>query len=726
MSSEREATAAASAGAALVALPAESPLRMPRHSLHEPRQPLRASPSWAARVATGLARAYVFAATLALAGYGTFEMHGVLSPTSITPLQWVFLVLFSVNFTWISFAVAQATLGFARSLMPQLRQIPEHQGELPFSTAILLPVYNESPQRIAAAVTAMRGELATHEPGRYAFFILSDTNQADAWVAEEAVFRTIVAPTDAACPVFYRRRADNSERKAGNIADWVRRWGGAYEAMVVLDADSIISPDTLVRLSRRLAAAPGIGLIQTLPRIVRARSLYGRAQQFANQCYGPIYGGGLAAWHGLSSNFWGHNAVLRTRAFAASCSLPLLKGKPPFGGAVMSHDFIEAALLRRAGWGVRFDVDLQQSWEEAPPSLVDVLVRDRRWCQGNLQHSRFLFARGLTLTSRLHLLTGIMAYASAALWLVLVIVGLVIAVQAQFVRPEYFAEPSLFPTWPVFDSERALQLFIVSMAVVLAPKVFGWIAALVRWRLCMGFGGPLMLTLSTLFETLLSALYAPILMFTQTHVIWLVLRGSDSGWKPQRRDDGALGWGAAVRAHRAHMALGLTLALVAWAVHESLFLWLLPITLGLVFAVALSWISGGIRRGKVFAVLGLLRSPEEKRPAAVLARLDEALQRQPPRGEEDALARLACDPALLAWHRAQLAPAQRRPTLADFNASAVTAAWKAEHAATLGELSQCLTPAEALALINQPAGLDRLESLRDGEQPPNLGAPVRN
>jgi len=174
------------------------------------------------------------------------------------------------------------------------------------------------------------------------------------------------------------------------------------------------------------------------------------------------------------------------------------------------------------------------------------------------------------------------------------------------------------------------------------------------------------------------------------------------------------------------MALGLTLALVAWAVHESLFLWLLPITLGLVFAVPLSWLSGGIRRGRAFAVLGLLRSPEEKRPAAVLARLDEALQRQPPRGEEDALARLACDPALLAWHRAQLAPAQRRPTLADFNASAVTAAWKAEHAATLGELSQCLTPAEALALINQPAGLDRLESLRDGEQPPNLGAPVRN
>jgi len=655
---------------------------------------------------------YVGGATLSLAAYGTMEMHGVLSTISITPLQWVFLVLFSINFTWIAFAFAQATLGFARSLLPPLLKTPEHAGEIPFKTAILLPVYNESPQRIAAAIVAMRSELAARQPGKYAFFILSDTNQADAWIDEEAVFKSIVS-ADTDCPVFYRRRADNRERKAGNIADWVTRWGGDYEAMIVLDADSIISPDTLVTLSRRIAAAPGVGLIQTLPRIVRARSLYGRAQQFANQCYGPIYARGLAAWHGLSSNFWGHNAIIRTRAFAESCSLPLLRGRPPFGGAVLSHDFIEAALLRRAGWGVRFDVDLQQSWEEAPPSLVDVLVRDRRWCQGNLQHSRFLFAKGLTLASRLHLFTGIMAYVSAALWLLLVIVGLVIAVQAQIVRPEYFAEPSLFPTWPVFDSERALKLFVISMAVVLAPKVFGWFAALVNFPLSMRFGGPILLTLSTLFETLLSVLYAPILMFAQTHVIWAVLLGRDSGWELQRRDDGALSWTEAARAHRGQMLFGVALALIAWTLNEALFYWLLPITLGLVLAIPLSWISGGTGRGKLFASLGLLRAPEEKQPAAVLARLQAALEELPGHRNEPALKRLARDSSLLAWHRAQLAPATAGPTLADFNAAAVTAAWKVEHATSLDELCQWLNPAETLALINQPTGLDRLQSLAD-------------
>jgi membrane glycosyltransferase len=225
---------------------------------------------------------------------------------------------------------------------------------------------------------------------------------------------------------------------------------------------------------------------------------------------------------------------------------------------------------------------------------------------------------------------------------------------------------------------------------------------------------------------LLSALYAPILMFTQTHVIWIVLRGSDSGWKPQRRDDGTLGWAAAVRAHRAHMLLGVALALVAWAVHAPLFLWLLPITLGLVLAVPLSWISGGVRRGKLFAALGLLRAPEEKRPAPVLARLQAELERQPAMSDEKALTRLAENPALLAWHRAQLAAAMGRPTLADFNAAAVTAAWKAEHAATVDELCHWLDPAETLALINRPNGLDRLEALRDSQPSLAVEGPIRN
>ncbi|MFN2330233.1 MAG: hypothetical protein ABR612_15095, partial [Chromatocurvus sp.] len=200
--------------------------------------------------------------------------------------------------------------------------------------------------------------------------------------------------------------------------------------------------------------------------------------------------------------------------------------------------------------------------------------------------------------------------------------------------------------------------------------------------LCLRFGGPILLTLSTLFETLLSALYAPILMVAQFHVIWAVLLGHDSGWNPQRRDDGALDWATAFRAHRGHMLFGAVLALIAWEISQPLFYWLLPITLGLVLAAPLSWISGGSRRGRVFAWVGLLRAPQEKRPAPVLLRMQAELDLLPAEPGGSALRRLAADPALLAWHQSQLhqPSAVSKPVMADFKASAVTAVWKAEHA----------------------------------------------
>ncbi|GAB3278745.1 glucans biosynthesis glucosyltransferase MdoH [Parahaliea aestuarii] len=692
------------------ALPPEAPLEMPRHCVHERASPQRTRPGPWQALKTALSRLLVAAVTLLLAHYGISEMYAVLSTTSITVLQWGFLLIFGINFSWIAFAFAQALLGFLSSLLPRLQRPPEHTGELPFRTAILLPVYNEAPRRIAAAIQVMRDGLAAQAPGHYAFFILSDSNRADAWLDEEQVFSAMCRGSQPDCPVYYRHRADNAERKAGNIADWVKRWGAAYEAMIVLDADSVMSPASLITLTRRLAADPGLGLIQTLPCIVRARSLYGRLQQFANQCYGPVYARGLAAWHGRASNFWGHNAIIRTRAFAGAAGLPLLSGKPPFGGHVLSHDFIEAALLRRAGWGVRFDCDIGASFEEAPPSLVDVLVRDRRWCQGNLQHSRFLLARGLSGASRLHLLTGILSYLSAVFWLGLVLLGLAIALQASLVRPEYFAQPALFPTWPVFDAERARWLFGISMAVILAPKWFGGVLALLQPRRLMGFGGPLLLPLSLLTETLLSALYAPILMLGQSRVVWSVLRGKDAGWQPQSRDDGALSVGTALRTHWGHTLFGATLAATAWFIHPELFLWLLPITAGLLLSVPLSWLSGGAARGRLFDALGLLRAPGERRKPTILTRLQSAEQEPAFAAQESyagALVRLQDDADLYRWHLAQLPVQAPEATRQAFHAPSVTAAWKVERDADVTALENCLDNRELLALLADRALMER-------------------
>ena len=688
------------------ALPAQAPLEMPRRRVHEPRQRLRGGPGGWEMLQITLARLFVTGLALALSIYGVREMYGVLSTATITALQWGFLVLFALNFTWIAFAFAQAALGFLDGLRPRVRGRAEQVGELPFCTAVLVPVYNEEPLRIAAAIRTMREGLARLAPGKFAFFILSDTNRPEAWLDEEAVFAELTRIDAPDCPVYYRHRQDNSERKAGNIAEWVQRWGGDYEAMLVLDADSVMSPESMVTLARRLAAEPGLGLIQTLPCIVRARSLYGRLQQFANQCYGPVYARGLAAWHGWSSNFWGHNAIIRTRAFAESACLPVLDGTPPFGGHILSHDFIEAALLRRAGWGVRFDCDIRHSFEEAPPSLIDVMVRDRRWCQGNLQHARLLLARGLSPATRIHLFTGIMSYLSAALWLMLVLLGLAIALQASLVRPEYFARPSLFPTWPVFDAERARWLFGVSMAVILAPKWFGGTLVLLQPRRLFAFGGPVLLPLSLLLETLLSALYAPILMVAQTRVVWQVLRGRDSGWHPQSRDDGALSLSTALRAHWGHSVFGAVLAALAWWLNHELFLWLLPITAGLVLSIPLSWLSGGAAKGRLLELAGLLRAPHERRPCAVLARLQRELERPPPSAMPIApgspLVALQRSETLRQWHLAQLPEQSRVRGAAVFHAPSVTAQWKAAHARSLIDLQDCLSSAELMALLQQP------------------------
>lgn len=677
------------------ALPNEATLDMPRHEVNEARQAAKKQ-NQRFFLTTLLSRLFVLVGTLGLATYGASEMYAVLSTNHITWLQWLFLALFCINFTWVSFAFTQATLGLLFKLSPFKRKRKEVDAQ--GVTAILLPVYNEDPARIRASIEAMHEDLVAKAPGKFAFFILSDTNRAENSIKEKHTFYPVLNQDKDGCPIYYRRRLNNVERKAGNVAEWLTRFGSDYECMIVLDADSLMSAECLLSMSRRMAAEPSLGLIQTLPTIIRADTLYSRIQQFANQCFGPIYAAGLTTWHGNASNFWGHNAIIRTKAFAEACGLPILPGKAPFGGHVMSHDFIEAALLRRAGWGVRFDTDLQASYEEAPPSLIDVMVRDRRWCQGNLQHKAFVNAKGLHFVSRMHLMTGIFSYFSAVFWFALIAVGFALAVQAYFVKPDYFNNLSLFPNWPVFDFEKARSLFIVSMALVLAPKIYGWLSALLHWRQCWKFGGPIMLTLDTLLEILVSALYAPILMFSQFLVVMDVLRGRDSGWKPQSRDDGANKWNEASRAHIYHTLLGIGLAISSYFLSPQLFYWSMPITFGLIFSIPLSWLSGGSKRGNLLAKLGFLKGPEERHPSEIVQRLEKKLaqlEQQPSELPDTPLQAYIENVNFYTWHLAQLPEQESK----QFDRHKVCAAWQIEHSETIEDLMAHLNEQEHLAII---------------------------
>ena len=324
--------------------------------------------------------------------------------------------------------------------------------------AVVVPIYNEDTHRVFAGLQAIWTELAAEaEAARCDLFILSDTTDPDIWLAELEAWQDFLQATPGAERVFYRRRLRNVQRKSGNIEDFVTRWGGAYGYMVVLDANSLMTGQAIAELVRRMDANPAVGLIQAPPKLVRGHSLFARLLQFSGELYGPLSATGISYWALGEGNYWGHNAIIRVAPFAELCSLPLLPGRAPLGGEIMSHDFVEAALLRRGGWQVWIADDVPGSYEEPPPTVADFATRDRRWCQGNLQHMKVLFTRNLHWVSRLHLGIGIMAYLTSPLWLVFLLLSAAQAWELTYTRPVYFTEGLPFPVLPVsVEAEAAV------------------------------------------------------------------------------------------------------------------------------------------------------------------------------------------------------------------------------------------------------------------------------
>ena len=454
---------------------------------------------------------------------------------------------------------------------------------------------------------------ARGENHSFDWFVLSDTTDPEIALAEEGALVELRARLNNGIALYYRRRHRNIARKAGNIADFCRRWSGAYDYLLILDADSLLEPEAIIELARRMEADPDAGLIQTVPRLIHGRTAFARLQQFAGRVYGPVIATGLAWWTQSEGNYWGHNAILRRRAFADSAGLPNLPGYPPFGGHILSHDFIEAALIRRAGWTVRIAPDIAGSYEESPPSIVDFAARDRRWCQGNLQHAQIIGARGLHWISRFHLVSGIFSYAASPLWLLLMIAGLTLAVQAHFTPPDYFEDPyQLFPTWPRIDSALQIELFAITVTLLLGPKLFGLVVAMFNRVERRKVGGAMRLFMSFFVELFVSALLAPIMMFIQSNVIVAILSGGDSGWKSQRRDNEGFSLREAFIAHRWHVAAGLAVAVGAWLVLPSMLLWLTPALISLIPAPFISAATASKSFGRRLRRMGLLITPEER------------------------------------------------------------------------------------------------------------------
>ncbi|WP_419760139.1 glucans biosynthesis glucosyltransferase MdoH [Acidisoma sp.] len=720
MDTVSEALDLPAAAGGFTALPPEVPLAMPVQSLG-------VSPPHARRPVTSprgiaLRRLFVIGGAVAMTAAGGWQMYRVLNGNGPSILGIVVLVLFLALFAWVALAFMSAVGGFIAAIsggglgLGITRDGP--LPELASRTALLMPTYNESPGRVMAAVLAIHESLAATGLGAmFDIFILSDTTDPDVWIAEEAAFLALRARAGAgARQIFYRRRPKNTERKSGNLAEWVRRFGGAYPQMLTLDADSLMEGATIVRMAAAMERHPGVGLIQTLPVIVNGTTLFARMQQFAGRVYGPLIAQGITWWHGSEGNYWGHNAIIRTQAFAEQAGLPHLPGRKPFGGAILSHDFVEAALMRRGGWAIHMVPGLAGSFEESPPSLTDVAIRDRRWCQGNLQHIGVLPARGLNWISRLHLLMGIGSYVTSPLWLCFLLAGVLISLQSRFVLPQYFGtSKSLFPRWPHVDPILAKWVFIATMAVLLAPKLLAYILLLFDGPLRRGCGGAVRALLSLLLETLLGGLIAPVAMLIQTEGVMQILGGRDSGWNAQQRDGAAVPLRIIWRQYWRFMVFGVVLALAAYAVSPALFLWMTPVLAGLVLAVPLVMLTGSQGLGLGLKRLGLLSITEERAASGVMVRA--AAWHAGFAGETDgAVGRLLHDPILLSAHEAMLPPA-RRPGRDPIDVPLLVGLTKLAEAETLQGALSALTKPETAAVLGSAEGLSRLRALHAGISP---------
>lgn len=662
----------------------------------------------AAGLDAGLRRAAVFGTALASTALAGGAMWRLLALNGFGALEQVLFVIFVLTFLWIALSFWSALAGFfalAGGVRPQGLATPGPNAPLTSRTAILLPIHNEDPGRVFANLQAMAEALhaagvSADRDSPFDLFVLSDTTDPAIWLAEEAAWFELRRRLQGKATVYYRRRNLNHARKAGNIADFCTRWGAHYDFMVVLDADSLMEAETLVTLARTMEANPRTGLIQVPPVLINRLSLFARLQQFASNLAGPISAAGQAYWQLGDGNFWGHNAIIRTRAFADSCGLPVLPGRKPFGGHILSHDFVEAALLRRAGWQVWMLPELGGSYEESPPTLLDYAVRDRRWCQGNLQHLRVLPAAGLHPVSRLHLLLGIMSYLVSPIWLLFLVIGLASALVTSLGGTRYFFGDLPFPVWPRSDAEGAIALFCVALAMLMLPKLLGWLRVVGNRRRARAFGGRLRVTVSLLLEVLASTLLAPAMMLFHSLFVTEILLGRDSGWGRQVRSEGRVRLGEALLRHRWQLAAALLLGATLTVLPMALFWWFLPLLAGLLLTPLLTLATSSPALGRLTGRLGLFLIPEEVEPSALVQRANALAAEPMVEVPTQALAALLADPRLAALHQAIIASSGEAPPPPDLAARALARCRAAGPAA--------LCPEEEAVLLAEPASLAAL------------------
>ncbi len=571
----------------LQAMPPRAPLQMqPQDLSNAPKR----RPAPAARRSLWW-RLAVFGPALIGTALLIHGLYGWLAGSGMTGLEWALLTMIGATFVWVTLSVSTVGVAVAGLLAREDARERPLQDITGIDVAMLVPIYNEVPWDVFGNAAAMLEDLAQRKgPHRYTLFVLSDTQNAAIAAQEWQAFRQLQQAAPKSIRVFYRRRTANIDKKVGNLVDWISGWGAEYEGMVVLDADSLMTGRAIERLATELSGDPDAGLIQTFPMLIGAETLFARLQQFSNIAYGWLLAEGLALWARSEGNYWGHNAIIRTRAFAQNAGLPHLTARGR-DDLILSHDFVEAGLLRRAGWRVRFLPRVSGSYEETPATLIDYVLRDRRWCRGNLQHLRLLGTAGFHPVSRFHLFHGAAAYLLSPAWFMLLIFWTLLGKDADTNVVRYFNETNpLFPDWPPAMSHIDSAAFLIIMyAMLLTPKIAGAGIIAVTPAATRVFGGHLAFLSAFLVEVALSIAYAPILMIQQTKAVLRAIFTRSEPWSPQSRDARHYPVMTLLRFHWVETLVGVLLlsGLIAGLVS----LWLIPIVFSLVMSVPLSALS---------------------------------------------------------------------------------------------------------------------------------------
>ncbi|MEI8243532.1 MAG: glucans biosynthesis glucosyltransferase MdoH [bacterium] len=572
-----------------------------------------------------------FSAVVLITGLSTAVLGDILWSHQISTARVLLLLLFVPLCAMVALGFVQACAGFmvlARgrdstritSTLPN----PVVPDSLPV-TAIVMPIYNENVREVYEGLRVIYHSLdRIGAISRFDFFILSDSNDPNKWIEEEAAWVELCKQLKGFGRIFYRRRRMPINRKSGNIADFCRRWGGSYRYMVVLDADSLMAGRTLVNMVALMEANPRVGIIQSSPVLYGGTTPFARLMQFASAAYGPIFSAGQHYWQLNEGNYWGHNAIIRLQPFIEHCGLPDIPGAAGTAAKFMSHDYVEAALMAKFGYEVWMAYELPGSFEGGPPTLIDHAKRDLRWCRGNLQHAWLLFAKGFRPISRLHLGVGVFSYASSLIWLLFLLAGTLHWYQSTQIMSPADAVSTGFLTRKGIHL-LPFYLFVTMLFLLLVPKVLAALLILDRPERRRRFGGGPRFVISVLIEQVAATLMAPIQMLFNAVFVVSVLLGRTVHWTTQNRDFSGVDWREAMLTHLSHILIGTAWCLLALRIDPYFFAWMLPVLSGMILSVPLSILLSHQGFSDLLQRARLLVTPMDTAPAREITELTRRL-----------------------------------------------------------------------------------------------------